>query len=395
MKNQFDVTLNNLQDKGPLYGYRVLDFTNMMSGPYCTRLLADMGAEVLKIEPPEGDHNRTRRPVRNGHSSFFGHLNCGKKSIVLNLKTEPGKKAAQELAQQCDIVVENWRPGVADRLGVGYKSISSNNPEIIYCSISGFGQKGPKALRPAYAPMVHAASGFDLAQMSYQDGNRPANTATFTGDLFGGMSAFTAIQTALIQKLRTGKGQYIDVSLLDGMLNIMVYEVQEVQAPSDEKVRVYQPLKTRDGYVVLAPTSQKNFELLAISINKKEWLNDSRFTPTRARESHWGELMSLIEEWTSIRTGLDCENHLLAAGVPCSRYLTVQEAIQDPQLIARGSLTKIQDPQGSYLVPNAPFLMPGLNISPRNKVPQLNEDAHQVLSEVLNYSTEDIINCKN
>jgi crotonobetainyl-CoA:carnitine CoA-transferase CaiB-like acyl-CoA transferase len=243
--------------------------------------------------------------------------------------------------------------------------------------------------------MVHAASGFDLAQMSYQDGNRPANTATFTGDLFGGMSAFTAIQTALIQKLRTGKGQYIDVSLLDGMLNIMVYEVQEVQAPSDEKVRVYQPLKTRDGYVVLAPTSQKNFELLAISINKKEWLNDSRFTPTRARESHWGELMSLIEEWTSIRTGLECENHLLAAGVPCSRYLTVQEAIQDPQLIARGSLTKIQDPQGSYLVPNAPFLMPGLNISPRNKVPQLNEDAHQVLSEVLNYSTKDIINCKN
>jgi len=395
MKNQFDITLNNLQDKGPLYGYRVLDFTNMMSGPYCTRLLADMGAEVLKIEPPEGDHNRTRRPVRNGHSSFFGHLNCGKKSIVLNLKTEPGKKAAQELAQQCDIVVENWRPGVADRLGVGYESISSNNPEIIYCSISGFGQKGPKALRPAYAPMVHAASGFDLAQMSYQDGNRPANTATFTGDLFGGMSAFTAIQTALIQKLRTGKGQYIDVSLLDGMLNIMVYEVQEVQAPSDEKVRVYQPLKTRDGYVVLAPTSQKNFELLAISINKKEWLNDSRFTPTRARESHWGELMSLIEEWTSIRTGLECENHLLAAGVPCSRYLTVQEAIQDPQLIARGSLTKIQDPQGSYLVPNAPFLMPGLNISPRNKVPQLNEDAHQVLSEFLNYSTEDIINCKN
>ncbi|HET7160279.1 MAG TPA: CoA transferase, partial [Burkholderiales bacterium] len=170
---------------GPLDGLRVLDFTNMLSGPYCTRLLADLGAEVIKVEPPAGDHNRTRRPVRNGYSSFFGHLNCGKKSVVLDLKSAPGRDAAIALANKSDIIVENWRPGVADRLGVGYQAVTKSNPKVIYCAISGFGQTGPTSQRPAYAPIVHAASGFDLAQVQYQGGGRPANTATFIADVFG------------------------------------------------------------------------------------------------------------------------------------------------------------------------------------------------------------------
>src|SRR4051812_18083935 len=135
--------------KGPLDQIRVLDFTNMLSGPYCTRLLADLGAEVIKVEPPAGDHNRSRRPVRDGYSSFFGHLNCGKKSIVLDLKTASGRDAATGLAAKSDIIVENWRPGVAARLGIGYESVSKTNPSLIYCSISGFGQRGPNSQRPA------------------------------------------------------------------------------------------------------------------------------------------------------------------------------------------------------------------------------------------------------
>jgi CoA:oxalate CoA-transferase len=379
--------------QGPLDGIRVLDFTNMLSGPYCTRLLADMGAEVIKVEPREGDHNRNRRPVREGHSSFFGHLNCGKKSVLLNLKSEAGRNAAIGLAKTADVVVENWRPGVAERLGVGYEALRKLNPGLVYCSISGFGQKGPIAQRPAYAPIVHAASGFDLAQVEYQGGEKPANTATFIGDVFGGMSAFAGIQTALMHRFKTGLGQYIDVALMDGMLNLMVNECQEWQAPTGRKVRVYQPLSTKDGYIVVAPTSARNFEQVARAVEHPEWITDERFSTPRIREANWAELMALIELWTRERTGEECEAHLMEAGVPCTRYRTVQEAMSDAQMEVRGGLTRIEDPAGSYWVPNAPFQISGLNTAARNRVAQLGEDTVAVLGEILNYSGDDARAC--
>ena len=385
--------MTKAEGKGPLEGLRVLDFTNMLSGPYCTRLLADLGAEVIKVEPPAGDHNRTRRPVRDGYSSFFGHLNCGKKSVVLDLKSASGREAAGALARKCDVVVENWRPGVADRLGVGYTAVARTNPKIIYCSISGFGQKGPNAQRPAYAPIVHAASGFDLAQVEYQGGGRPANTATFIGDVFGGMSAFGAIQTALYNLKQTGRGQFIDVALMDAMLNLLVYECQEAQAPSDEKIRVYQPLKTLDGYVVTAPTSQKNFDQLARAVGHPEWIDDPRFAKTRTREAHWADLMRLIEQWTEKRTGRECEDVLLAGGVPCTRYRSVAEAMGDEQMKARGGMARVKDRIGEYWVPNAPFQMPGLDTSAKAHVPELGEDTVGVLVSLLGYSEEQANAC--
>ena len=385
--------MSTADSRGPLDGIRVLDFTNMLSGPYCTRLLADLGAEVIKVEPPVGDHNRSRRPVRKGYSSFFGHLNCGKKSIVLDLKTAAGRDAAMALAEKSDVIVENWRPGVADRLGVGYKAVSCTNPQVVYCSISGFGQTGPKSQRPAYAPIVHASSGFDLAQVDYQGGGRPANTATFIADVFGGMSAFGAVQTALYDRERSGKGQFIDVALMDAMLNLLVYEVQEAQAPTDEKVRVYQPLKTLDGYIVAAPTSQKNFEQLAKTVGHPEWMTDPRFAKTRTREAHWSELMNLIEEWTQVRSGQDCEDTLLAGGVPCTRYQTVQEAMSDPQMHARGGLSKVRDRVGEYWVPNAPFQMPGLATHARSHVPELGESTVELLVGLLGYTVEQAKAC--
>ncbi|HYC49253.1 MAG TPA: CoA transferase [Burkholderiales bacterium] len=379
--------------KRPLAGVRVLDFTNMLSGPYATRLLADLGAEVLKVEPPAGDHNRTRRPVRNGYSSFFGHLNCGKKSVVLDLKTADGRRAAVALAAKSDVVVENWRPGVADRLGVGYAAVSRTNPGVVYCSISGFGQTGPKAQQPAYAPIVHAASGFDLAQVEYQGGGRPANTATFIGDVFGGMSAFGAIQTALYHREQTGRGQFVDVALMDAMLNLLVYECQEAQAPSNEKIRVYQPLQTRDGYVVAAPTSQKNFEQLAKAVGHPEWIQDPRFAKTRTREANWSELMRLIEQWTKERSGQACEDELLAAGVPCTRYRTVAEAMSDEQMTARGGMSRVRDRVGEYWVPNAPFQMPGLATAALPHVPEFGEHTVEVLTRVLGYSEDEARAC--
>ena len=379
--------------KAPLGDIRVLDFTNMLAGPYCTRLLADLGAQVIKVESPSGDHNRTRRPVREGHSSFFGHLNCGKKSIVLDLKSAAGRDAAISLARKCDVIVENWRPGVADRLGVGYKAAAEINAPIVYCSISGFGQQGPNAQRPAYAPIIHAASGFDLAQVEYQGGGKPANTATYTADVFGGMSAFAAIQAALYHREHTGDGQYIDVALLDCMLNILVSECQEAQAPSKEKTRVYPPLETRDGYVVVAPTSQNNFEQLTKVVGHPEWLTDARFTTSGTREKHWSELMELIELWTRERPGQEVESLLLAGGVPCTRYRTVPEAMADPQLQARGALSRVEDGAGAYWVPGAPFQMPGLNTSPRPNVPGLGESTVDVLGELLGYSSDEALAC--
>ena len=368
--------------RGPLDGVRVLDLTNMLSGPYCTRLLADLGAEVIKVEPLHGDHNRGRRPVRDGHSSFFGQLNCGKKSVVLNLKSQAGIAAALAIARQSDVVVENWRPGVANRLGLGYEALRALRPSIVYCSISGFGQTGPSARRPAYAPIVHAASGFDLAQVEYQGGGRPQNTATYTADVFGGMSAFAAIQAALFHRERTGEGQVIDVALLDGMLNILVAECQEWQAPTPAPSRVYPPLETRDGFIVIAPTSQKNFEGLVEVIGREEWLTDPRFVSTVTREKNWAEMMTLIEQWTREHASAECERQLVALGVPCTRYQTVQEAMTSEQVRARGAVTEIEDPVGVYVVPNAPFQMPGLHVAPRREVPGLGAHSDSVLAEL-------------
>src|ERR1700760_4067289 len=159
-----------------LEGFRVLDFTQMMAGPYCTRWLADLGAEVIKVEPPEGDTMRKSQPMREGRSSYYGHLNAGKRSIVLDLKVPESIQAVLAIVAECDVVVENFRPGVMDRLGLGYDALAAAHPALVYCSISGYGREGPSASRPAFAPMVHAASGYDLAHWSFQDGaDQPPN----------------------------------------------------------------------------------------------------------------------------------------------------------------------------------------------------------------------------
>ncbi|HVQ66203.1 MAG TPA: CoA transferase, partial [Bradyrhizobium sp.] len=206
-----------------LEGIRVLDFSIMLAGPYCARMLADVGAEVIKIEPPEGDDMRLRAPLRSGHSAYFGQLNAGKRSITLDLKTPEAIAIVHGLVAKADVVVENFRPGVMDRLGLGEKTLRQINPRLVYCSISGYGQTGPAAARPAYAMMVHAASGFDRTLMRYAgDRDRPAPGAVFVADVLGAIFGYSAIQTALVQRSRTGVGQYIDVALMDCMTNLLV-----------------------------------------------------------------------------------------------------------------------------------------------------------------------------
>jgi CoA:oxalate CoA-transferase len=369
-----------------LSGIRVLDFTSVMAGPFCTRLLADLGAEVIKVEPPEGDHIRGRPPLRDGpggaHSSYFGQLNCGKRSIVLDLKKPDAVAAARRLAAVADVVVENFRPGVMARFGLDHETLAPDNPRLVYCSISGYGQTGPSADRPAYAPILHAASGYDLTNLNYQDErDRPAKTGMFIADVMGGVYAFGAIQSALLHRERTGVGQAIDVSLLDGMLALQVFEVQEAQFPADRRRPLYQPLRAIDGYVIVAPVSQRIFERVTAALGRPDLLADPRFHTQPEREHHWDELMRQVERWTRERTALDCERAMLAAGVPCSRYLTVAEALRDPQLAHRGSLAEVSDRAGGFLVPNAPFQFSASPVGAGDSVPGLGADGERVMAE--------------
>jgi crotonobetainyl-CoA:carnitine CoA-transferase CaiB-like acyl-CoA transferase len=376
---------------GPLQGIRVLDFTAMLAGPHCARLMADLGAEVIKIEGLDGDLIRARPPLRDGNSTYFGALNCGKKSLSIDLKSKDAKAIIHELARLSDVVLENFRPGVMARLGFDYAALSRHNPKLVYCSISGYGQSGPGATRAAYAPIIHAASGYDSANLTYQTGqDTPASTGIFIADILSGAYAFGAIQAALVHRARTGQGQAIDVSLMDSMLNLMVFECQEAQFPSEQKRPVYAPMKSLDGHVIIAPISQKNFEQMAEAMQQPELKTDARFSTGPARVKHWTELMAVIEQWTSKRTGQEIESIMDANSVPCSRFLGVADAMKDPQLAARGSLAEITDKAGKFLVPNAPFQFRGSPAAAGPSVSALGADSTDVLSSLLGLSGESI-----
>ena len=371
----------NSAAKRPMAGLKVIDFTSMLAGPYCTRLLADCGAEVIKIEPAAGDAVRNFPPINNGVSSYFVQLNCGKKSVVLDLASNDGKQAALDLIVDVDVVVENFRPGVIARLGLDYEILSASNPELVYCSISGFGQTGPKSQDPAYAPIVHAASGFDQAQMDIQgDGSAPNNCGIFTADILAAVYAFGAIQTALLGRARHGGGQFIDVALMDAMINLLVYDTQVAQTPVDTPRTVYAPSPTSDGYVIITPVSQKNFQQMADAMDHPEWKTDPRFQEVKERRKNWGGVTALIADWTSTRTAAMCEDILSAAGVPCSRYRTIAEAISDPQSIARGLMSKMSEADGGFLVPNPPFKFADNSVATIPTAPRLGEHTDEVIS---------------
>jgi len=380
---------------GPLQGIRVLDFTAMLAGPHCTRLMADLGAEVIKVEAPEGDLIRGRPPLRDGNSTYFGALNCGKKSLAIDLKSRAAKDIIYGLVSVSDVVVENFRPSVMARLGFDYATLAKRNPKLVYCSISGYGQTGPGATRAAYAPIVHAASGYDAANLSYQMGqDYPAATGIFVADILSGAYAFGAIQAALLHRERTGQGQAIDVSLMDSMLNLMVFECQEAQFPIGRRRPVYAPMKTQDGHVIIAPISQKNFEQMADAMQRPDLKSDMRFSTNQARERHWAELMAIIEEWTAKRTGAECEAIMDAGSVPCSRFLTVAEALKDPQLAERGSLSSVQDSAGDFLVPAAPFQF-GTRTEVGPSVAELGADSRDLLTGLLAYTDDQIMGLRD
>src|ERR1700741_377492 len=264
---------------GALAGLRVLDFSTTIAGPHCARMLADMGAEVIKVESADGETMRTRPPLRNGCSTTFGQLNVGKKSLVLDLKCQQGRDVIRGLIASTDILVENFRPGVMRRLKLDYETLRALNPKLIYCSISGYGQSGPSAELPAYAPVIHAASGYEMAHLAYQPGReRPDYCGIYHADVLTGVYAFGAITSALYQRSQTGRGQHIDVSMLESMLSLTLNEVQWAQFPVKQTSRpLFGPIETKDGYVMVATASEKTFQGLMKGIGHFEWISDPRF----------------------------------------------------------------------------------------------------------------------
>src|SRR6202158_4506422 len=333
-------------------GLRVLDFSTTIAGPHCTRMLADMDAEVIKIESPEGETMRTRPPVRNGFSTAFGQLNVGKKSLVLDLKSPDAIEIIRRLVAGSDILVENFRPGVMRRLKLDSGSLRQLNPKLIYCSISGYGQTGPSAELPAYAPVIHAASGYDMAHLSYQPGrSRPDCCGIYLADVVTGVYAFGAISAALYQRHGSQKGQHIDVSMLESMLSLTLNELQwsqfEVKLP---KRPMFGPLETADGYVMLAIASEKTFQSLIKVIGHPEWIADPRFASYADRRDNWADLMNGVETWSRTLATERCLAELNGHGVPCSAYRTVAEALRDPQIAHRGALSEVRDGGGAFKV---------------------------------------------
>lgn len=374
-----------------LAGIRVLDFTTTIAGPHCARMLADLGADVIKIESAEGDMMRTRLPLRNGASTSFGQLNAGKKSVVLDLKNRMAAEAVRKLVAEADILVENFRPGVMKRFGLDYAAMAEHNPRLIYCSISGYGQTGPSADLPAYAPVIHASSGYDLAHASHQRRSRPDYCGIFIADVLSGTYAFGAVMTALHQRHVTGRGQHLDVSMLESMLTLTLTELQgaqfELPPPPDRPI--FGPVATADGYLMLAIASERTFQAAAAAANRKDWITDPRFEKYLDRRNNWGAFMDEFEAWSKTLSTKDCLAVLDRTGVPASAYRTVREAMLDPQIEHRNAFATVKDAGGTFKALNMPFRMSGSDNACQPFCAELGEHSREVLAR-LGYSDADI-----
>jgi crotonobetainyl-CoA:carnitine CoA-transferase CaiB-like acyl-CoA transferase len=366
-----------------LAGVRVLDFSTTIAGPHCSRLMADMGADVIKIESPEGDLMRSRPVQRDGAGTMFGQLNAGKRSIVLDLKKPEAIAAVKKLVETADIVLENYRPGVMKRLGLDYPELARINPRIIYGAISGYGQTGPAAGRPAYAPVIHASTGYDRAHLFYQQGReRPDNCGIFVADYASGAYALGGILAALHQRHVTGKGQMIDVSMFETLIGMLLGEVNRAQFDFEMPSRpMYGPIEAKDGYVMLATASERTFQDMATAAGHREWLTDPRFEKYADRRMNWDQFVDELEKWSRTLSVTEVVAAFEKHGVPCSPYLTVTEALKDPQVAHRGSLCEIEDRAGKYKSPAPPFRFSGSSLKSGPRVSELGEHTDQVLAE--------------
>lgn len=317
-----------------LSGLKVLDFTRVLAGPYCTAMLAENGADVLKVEPPSGDDYRHIGPFfEHGDSALFEKVNHGKRSIMLDLAKNEDRALALTLAQGADVLVENFRPGVAAKLGIGFEALHTLNPRLIYASISGFGQSGPMARRPAYDIIVQAMSG--LMSITGEPGGPPTLIGESIADSTSGLFGCQAILTALYQRHATDRGQHLDISMLESMLKLQPLVAARLHATGQTPTRIgnrhalsapFGVFQAKDGSFVLAVLNEKLFKALAETIGQPELFADPRYASDPLRLINEAELRRAIENWSMAITASQAVHNLIAAGIPASEVLDAKQA---------------------------------------------------------------------
>jgi crotonobetainyl-CoA:carnitine CoA-transferase CaiB-like acyl-CoA transferase len=384
---------------GPLQGIRVLDFTRVLAGPAASLALADLGAEVLKIEPPEtGDDTRLFPPFRDQVSHYFLSVNRGKKSIVIDLKTDAGVTLAKDLAAKCDILIENYRPGVMDRLGLGYEALSAINPRLIYCAISGFGMTGPLRERPSFDIVLQALSG--ALSVNGEVGGAPIKMGIPLGDLVGGINGPIGILAALYERGVTGRGRLIDVSLLDGMIGMLGYLAQlafftgkdpQPQGSQHPNLVPYGTFPARDGSIIIACLTNSFWERICRALDVQHAISDPRFDTLERRRDNRSLVNEMISAITRQRSVHELVELLTQHDVPHAPILGIQDALSQPQAQAREMVVETDHAVlGMIPIVNRSIKFPGDAQPVPPAPPALGEHTDEILSGILGLSSEQI-----
>lgn len=385
------------KETGVLRGVKVLDLTRVLAGPYCGMLLADMGADVIKVERPgKGDDSRAFYPQINGESAYYINLNRNKRGITLDLKSDAGKQTLLELVEQADILIENYRPGTMDKLGLGFKILHARNPRLVYGCVSGFGQYGRKHDLPGYDIIGQAAGG--LMSVSGWPGGEPTRTGTAMADVLGGLSLSAGILAAYIDAQRTGQGRMVDVALVDSVVSSLeiinqIYlvkgRVPERSGNRYESCAPYDSFRARDGSLVIACGNDKLFRLLAGAMQMPELTQDERFFDNMHRLQNQAELKAIIEGWLQDKCIDETVAMLLQAGVPASPINTIDRVVNDPHIAQdREMFVDCEHPvAGRLKLTGNHIKLSGApcSISP---APLLGQHTEEVLGEWLSYSTD-------
>jgi formyl-CoA transferase/CoA:oxalate CoA-transferase len=380
---------------GPLRDLVVLDLSRILSGPFATMTLADLGADVIKIEQPgSGDDTRQWGPPFQGKdAAYFLSVNRNKKSLAVDLKSPDGLEAVRRLALEADILVENFRPGTAERLGLGYEELSRSNPSLIYASISGYGQTGPDAQRPGYDAIAQARSG--IMSVTGEHDGPPVRVGVSSSDLIAGTWAVIGILAALHERERTGHGQWVDISLLDGSISWLTYVaggyfagggVPQRYGSAHPTIAPYQAFQTSDGFVMIAVGNDSLWRKFAGALGQEGLAEDPRFVTNPLRLAHRAELLAIIEQLLRSATSDEWVARLDAAGVPVGPIQTVDQALADPQVVARGLVTEVEHPEAGRLKTIAcPVRLTRTPASVRSAPPLLGQHSDEVLGQ-LGYS---------
>jgi crotonobetainyl-CoA:carnitine CoA-transferase CaiB-like acyl-CoA transferase len=380
-------------------GVRVLDLSRMLAGPYGSMLLADMGAEVIKVEEPDGgDPMRVMGPpfLAEGESAYFLSINRNKKSIALDLTRPVGREVFLDLAARADVVWENFRPGVLERLGLTYAALTAVNPRLILCSISAYGQGGPYRDWPAFDLALQAMGG--AMSITGEEGGRPVRMGLPMGDLAGGMFGAFAVAGALFRRSRTGRGAHVDLALLDCQVSLLTYVAQYYWADGRVPGRMgsghasvvpYQALATRDGHLIVAVFAEKFWGGFCRAVEHPEWEADPRFATNRDRVAHRAALMSLIEATFAERATEQWLGRLHAAGVPAAPILGVDRVLADPQVAHRRMVVEVEHPRlGRLPTLGTPVKVDGAMEPGVTAAPALGEHTDAILGGLLEYSAE-------